>query len=371
MAEPRTRAPDHTWPASESPDDLTPLPAQPEEVPWPTDRWPEGDVAAAAAEGLAVLVEDAFAVDGPLAQTSAVVIVHRGRLVFERYAGTRPEWEGPDTPVGADVTFVSWSMAKSVLHAAVGICLRDGLLRVDEPPAVPAWSAPEDPRSRITLDQLLCMRDGLSFLEDYVDGEASSVLAMLFGEANDDVAAYAESRPALHPRGEVFNYSSGTSNIISAVLRRRLGGRGDYERLLRSEIAEPIGMASAEFRFDEAGTWIGSSYVYATARDFARFGLLYLRDGVWDGTRILPEGWVDHGRRARSYDAEDDRWHGAHWWCDRDGWGTFRASGYEGQSITVTPALDLVVVRLGKTTAEHSPDLRRWRKAVVVAFANA
>ena len=137
MAEPRTVVPDHTRLAPESPEDLTPLPAQPEGVPWPTDRWPEGDVAVAAAERLAVLVDEAFEVDGPLAQTSAVVIVHRGRLVFERYAGVRPEWEGPDTPVGAETTLVSWSMAKSVLHAAVGTCLRDGLLRVDEPPGCP------------------------------------------------------------------------------------------------------------------------------------------------------------------------------------------------------------------------------------------
>ena len=365
MVEPQTRADERAGPVEESPDELVPLPSQPADVPWPTEEWPRGEVPSAVAAPLERLIEEAFDDEGPLARTSAVVIVHRGRLVFERYAGTRPEWEGPDTPVDADTTLISGSMAKSILHAAVGICVRDGLLRVDEAPGVPGWT--DDLRSRITLDDLLCMRDGLDFVEDYVDGDVSSVLAML-GEHQDDVAGYAASLPSRHPPGEVFNYSSGTSNIVSAVLRRRLGGRADYERLLHAEIAEPIGMSSIEFQFDEAGTWVGSSYAFATARDYARFGLLYLRDGVWDGTRLLPEGWVDHGRRVRSYDPEEDRWYGAHWWCDRDGRGTFRAAGYEGQSIVASPALDLVLVRLGKTPEEHSPDLQRWRDEVVEAF---
>jgi CubicO group peptidase (beta-lactamase class C family) len=130
----------------------------------------------------------------------------------------------------------------------------------------------------------------------------------------------------------------------------------------------PIGMHSAIPQLDAAGTWVGSSYLRATARDFARFGLLYMRDGVWDGRRILPEGWVDYGRTIVSIDPEDGPY-GSHWWgVDGDTLGTFRASGYEGQSITICPALDLIVVRLGKTAKVHYPDLTAWRAAMVQAF---
>ena len=127
-------------------------------------------------------------------------------------------------------------------------------------------------------------------------------------------------------------------------------------------------MTTADPRFDDAGTWIASSYVCATARDMARFGLLYLRDGMWDGIRMLPEGWVDHARRARSVDPDDGRCYGAHWWVTGDDLGTFWANGYEGQSITVCPALDLVVVRLGKSTKEQYPALVDWRPRMVDAF---
>ena len=130
-------------------------------------------------------------------------------------------------------------------------------------------------------------------------------------------------------------------------------------------------MRSATPKLDDAGTFIGSSYVYATARDFARFGTLYLRDGVWDGHRVVPEGWVDHGRRARSFDEADKRWHGAHWWVVGDDLGSFWASGYEGQSILVCPGLDLVVVRLGNSNAAMYPALFHWRVAVVDAFRPA
>lgn len=129
-------------------------------------------------------------------------------------------------------------------------------------------------------------------------------------------------------------------------------------------------MRSASPRFDAAGTWIASSYVYATARDMARFGYLYLRDGVWDGARLLPDGWVDHGRRIRSRD-EEGTGYGAHWWCQDDEYGTFNCAGYEGQYIWVSPALDLVVVRLGKTDAEKRLHIADWRRRLSAAFATA
>ena len=182
-------------------------------------------------------------------------------------------------------------------------------------------------------------------------------------------AKYAADRPLAAPPGTRFNYSSGTSNIISAVVARQVGPGEPYAQFLHERLFGPIGMTSAIPELDEAGTWVGSSYVRATARDFARFGLLYLRDGVWENRRILPAGWVDHGRRPRSVDPDDGMVHGAHWWVVGDEHGSFWASGYSGQSLLVCPGLDLIVVRLGDTPTERGEDLRRWRADVVGAVA--
>jgi CubicO group peptidase (beta-lactamase class C family) len=302
--------------------------------------------------------------------TYAVVVQHHDEVVAERYGGVIEHWDADDEPVTRDTRLLSWSMAKSILHAAVGILVGEGRLVLDERVGsrVPEWSDPDDPRGAITLEQLLTMRDGLDFLEDYVDAGRSDVIDMLFGSGRADVAHHAADRPLAHEPGTVFNYSSGTSNVVSGIVAREVGPGAPYQAFLRGRLFDPIGMRSATPKLDDAGTFIGSSYVYATARDFARFGTLYLRDGVWGNERVLPEGWVAHGTRQLSYDAEDGRWHGAHWWVVGDDLGTFWASGYEGQSTLVCPGLDLVVVRLGKSDAAMYPALFAWRGAVVDAF---
>jgi CubicO group peptidase (beta-lactamase class C family) len=348
---------------------LVPLPAQPDGVSWPTTEWPEGDVPSGV--DLEPLLERAFDESGPLATSYAVVVVHRGRLVAERYGGALEHFDRPPDPVTVETPLLSWSMAKSMLHAVVGLLVGDGRLDLDQPAAVPEWSSPDDPRHPITLRQLLAMRDGLAFVEDYVDDRISDVIHMLFGEGQGDMAHFAADRPLAAPPGTRFNYSSGTSNIISAVVARLVGPGQPYARYLHERLFSPIGMRSADPELDEAGTWVGSSYLRTTARDFARFGLLYLRDGVWEGERILPRGWVDYARTMVSDDPVDGPY-GAHWWgVAGDTLGTFRASGYEGQSITLCPPLDLMVVRLGKTAAAHYPDLVAWRADVVQAFARA
>ena len=235
--------------------------------------------------------------------------------------------------------------------------------------SIESWR--DDGRSAITLDHLLCMRDGLDWAEDYVDAGVSNVIEMLFGEGAADVAAYARARPLAATPGERFNYSSGTTNIVSGLIRREVGESTAYLRFLHDRLFGPIGMHNASPRFDDAGTFIGSSYVYAPAREMARFGYLYLRDGVWDGQRLLPEGWVEHGRTLRSTDPTDGRHHGAHWWCTGDEHGTDWASGYDGQSITISPALDLIVVRLGHSPEPLGPGLFDWRARVVERFAAA
>ncbi len=353
---------------AEVPDpELGRLPAQPAGLAWPTRSWPTAGLAADV--DLGPLMDEAFDQGGPLHETYAVVLVHRGRLVFERYGGRLPRLEGPGRRVTESTPLLSWSMAKSMLHAVVGMLVADGRLSLDGPAPVPEWQGAGDPRREITLDHLLGMRDGLAFNEDYVDAEASDVIRMLFGDGRADMAHFAADRPLAAAPGTRFNYSSGTSNVISGIVARQVGSGRDYRQFLADRLFGPLGMRSARARLDDAGTWVASSYVYATARDYARFGLLYLRDGAWEGGRLLAPGWVDHGRRPRSVDPADGLLHGAHWWTGGGGHGTFWAAGHDGQSIDVCPGLDLVLVRLGRTGVEHSARLRQWRARVLGQFA--
>ena len=345
---------------------LVPLPSQPAGTPWPTADWPVGDPV----PELDALLDAMHTDEERYGMTYATAVVVRGRLVHQRYGGALPHFDRPPTPVEPDTPLLSWSMAKSVLHSAIGVLVGEGRLALDAPAPVAAWA--NDARAAITLDELLCMRDGLAFTEDYVDSGVSDVIEMLFGEGMVDVAGYAVARPLKHEPGTVFNYSSGTSNIVARILGDVVGSADETRAFLRRAIFEPIGMRTAEPRFDDAGTFVGSSYVYATALDFARFGLLSLRDGVWDGARVLPEGWVDHGRRARSRDLADGRIYGAHWWVVDDDLGSFWASGYEGQSILITPGLDTIVVRLGRSLTDAQTDaLMEWRAEMVAALRTA
>jgi CubicO group peptidase (beta-lactamase class C family) len=181
---------------------------------------------------------------------------------------------------------------------------------------------------------------------------------MLFGEGSADHAAYAGALPLEHPPGTVWNYSSGTTNIICRILGDVVGGgRAGMERFLHERLFGPCDMQSAELRFDAAGTWVGSTYVYASAHDYARFGELYRHDGVAaSGARLLPAGWVDHGRVFVAHDPEAaGRYgfdYGRHWWMWPEFPGSIAAHGYEGQFVLVVPDRQLTLVHLGKTLRE-------------------
>ena len=320
-----------------------PFPAQAGDVAWPSHDWPRGELPRGFREP-----------DAPdFGTTLALLVVWRGRVVLERYAPS----------CGPDATLVSWSVAKSMLHALVGILVRDGKLDPRARADHPAWRAPGDPRAAITLEQLLRMRSGLAWREDYVDAQRSDVIEMLFGRGRDDVAAFAGESPLAAAPDTEWCYSSGSSNLVAWLAGRAIGGGADAcAAFLRRELFARIGMASATARFDAAGSWIGSSFVFATARDFARFGLLYLRGGIWEGERVLPERWADHARTPTPGSAGE---YGAHWWLPPGDEGMFSANGYRGQYVFVAPARDVVAVRLGQSTAEQQPLVRQWLAELV------
>lgn len=332
------------------------LPPQPDEVPWPATDWPTGpladDVRTERLEAQLAVAED----PAQVGQTRALLVVHRGRLVVERYAGT-VDVGGDPRPVGADTVLPSWSLAKSMLHAAVGVLVGDAALRpgdrvVDAAPgAVPGWlTTSDDPRRAITVEHLLRQRAGLAWSEVYSTEGPSDVVDMLYRHGRDDVAGFVAAQPLVHEPGspEAYGYSSGTSNLLSGVVRELTGPGAAQVAFLHQRLFAPTGMTSPRPVTDAAGTWVASTYADLTARDLARFGLLYLRDGVADGVRVLPEGWVDHGRTMQHDVVDPDGWEpGAHWWGlpGRPDW--FFGSGHEGQVLVVSPSRDLVVVRLG------------------------
>jgi CubicO group peptidase (beta-lactamase class C family) len=356
---------------------LVPLPAQPADVPWPTHDWPTGDLPSSAVAALEPLLGVVGQTSPSLGETRAVVIIHHGRLVTERYA---PGYS-------ATTRLISWSMAKSITHALLGIAVRDHLVDPDRPMGNPRWK-PDDPRAAIPWRQWEQMVDGQEYHEIGVVNPARNDAArMLYGEGRLDVAAFAASLPLIHAPGTHWNYNSAGVNLVCDALGRAFApGAGPDPRrqrvadVLSRELFGPLGMTSATPEFDAQGTFIGSALVYATARDYARFGLLYLRDGVWDGKRILPTGWVDFARTRGP--APNSGLYGAGFWitpepgdsqyahalCPHGPRDLFNAQGHEGQLIVIVPSKDLVLVRLGLLDDRHFHALGAWAEQVVALF---
>ena len=312
------------------------------------------------------LVRSLFDRPDEAGRTLALVVLRSGEVEVERY-GVQPANDfAPERPVDRTTTLISWSMAKSIVHAAVGVLVADRLLDVTQPAPVREWRG--TPKEAITVLDLLEMRSGLRFVEDYVDGKVSHCIDMLFGESGPSHAAYAAALPLDHEPGTVWNYSSGTTNILAKIVGDHCYGATDgasadreasMRRFLRDRLFTPTGMMSAEPKFDASGTFVGSSYVYATARDFAEFGELYRNDGITrDGQRILPKGWLDHARHPTAHDDESNLGYGRHWWSWPQFPGSLACHGYEGQYTLVVPDRELVLVHLGKTDIAAAPDLR-------------
>lgn len=305
---------------------------------------------------IAPVLDAALTEPGPRRRrTRAVVVVQDGVIVGERYA---PGF-GPETPLNG------WSMTKSVMGALIGTLVGESKLKLGDKRLLPQWSEPGDPRGEIALEDLLRMRSGLRFSEVYAD-PLSDVTRMLFD--GHDAAGFAASRPLEAAPGKTWKYSSGTTNILSLIARRAVG-EAAYPSWPRRALFEPLGMTSAVFEPDAAGTFVGSSFLFATARDWARFGLLYADAG----RGLLPEDWVRFGTTPTPQ-APDGKY-GAHWWLKLSpelGGGTaaaakippdaFHALGHEGQCLTIVPSRRLVVVRLGL-----SIDIKAWDHAAFLA----
>ena len=380
--------------------DLVPYPPQPAAVDWPTSGWAIGALPPSAESEVSRLVDEALSGEKTdlMGETRAVVIIHGGKLVMEAYR----DGFAPSTRQ------VSWSMAKSVTHALTGRAVMQALIGDLDTPMPGPW--PDgDPRAQITWRQWLEMTDGLDYRElDAPSIMENDVSLMMYGAGRFDVAGYAvEELPPAHTPGTHWNYSTAGLHLVGWALADviRTGdctlegnrARGDasspdtacvpkerrFSDWARSELFEPLGM-DAVVEFDAAGTFLGGSLVWASARDFAKFGYLHLRGGVWEGERLLPDGWVDW---ARTGSLQDDHnvWGAGFWITPEEGptypqqgattppWDAFSAQGHEGQSIWIVPSRDLVIVRLGlmSNARENWTALYEWNQEIARAFPEA
>jgi CubicO group peptidase (beta-lactamase class C family) len=287
---------------------------------------------------------------GPHRWTKSVVILHNGHIVAERYASGY----GPETPQ------IGWSVTKSVTNALIGILVLQKKLAVEAPASVAAWRDPKDPRRSITIDNLLRMNSGIEFGQSlYADWRSAFDPAAQMQFDMADEAAFAETAELGAAPGTRWNYTNGNTMPLARMIRDQADGAGaSVLRFAHRELFDKLGMEHVTFEFDGAGTPIGSSHMWASARDWASFGQLYLDDGVVGGERILPEGWVDYS--ARLTPGSETYGYGAGFWTNRGTTGgaakrvglgmppdSFMARGTQGQYIVIVPSARLVVVRLG------------------------
>jgi len=296
-------------------------------------------------------------------RTRAVIILYDGKLVGEQYA----------PGFNQHTKLMGWSMTKSITGALIGLLVDAGKLNVDEPAPVPEWKDSNDKRRLIKLRHLLQQTSGLQFNEDY--GSSSEATNMLFNQ--NDMAHYAASMPLKDKPGEIFYYSSGNTNLLSRIIRQSLTEE-QYHAFPYTHLFNRIGMHSVVMEPDASGNFVGSSYMYATARDWAKFGLLYYNKGLWNNERILSEKWVEES--VASGPSQTKFQYGYQFWLNSGmpadpaqrryadaPSDMFYATGVEGQKIFIIPSKKLVVVRLALTQGNHF-DENNFLKDVIDAF---
>ena len=299
--------------------------------------------------------------------TRAVLVIKDGVIIGEQYK------EGYHQQTAQ----MGWSMTKSVTNALVGILTQKTDLDIYAPAPISAWhEKSDDPRQAVTLDQLLRMSSGLAFEEDY--GSDSDVNRMLWTKA--DAARVAYSQKLVHEPDTQWYYSSGTTNIISKIIRDQFPDQTSYLKFPYESLFSKLGMSTAIMETDPSGTYVGSSLMYASARDWAKFGQLYLNDGIWNGERILPEGWVEYSITPTKTTSPYD-YYGAHFWINAkkeppagsampSPWvdvpaDAYYASGFEGQTILLLPSENMVIVRLGQTLDRSAWDIGAFAGQII------
>jgi CubicO group peptidase (beta-lactamase class C family) len=292
--------------------------------------------------------------------TRAVVIVKDGRIIAEQYA----------PGFSANTPFLGWSMAKSVTSALIGILVKDGKLDVSQPAPIFNEKSARNKKQAITIEHLLQQTSGLDYIEDY--SSYSHATNMLFNKG--DMAAYVASLPSKIPPGLEFYYSSGNSNLLSGIIRHTVGEK-TYHAFPYNRLFYKLGMHHTLLEPDASGTYVGSSYIYASARDYARFGYLYLNGGVWNGERILPDGWVQKTVTAPA--ANKSKNYGYQFWLNGSEGNDptkreypeapadmFMADGYGGQRIYIIPSQKLVIVRMGLNKFDEHQFLKKVMEAI-------
>ena len=319
-----------------TPDTAGQYPPQPAGVPFPAADWPTASLPTGVDQ--AAIDADVAAALGPAdagGRVQSVVVIHGGQLVYERY---HPR-DGPDQVMS------SYSVAKSFTSAIVGMLIGDGVLSLDEHPPRPEWPV-GDPRQAITLRQLLQMSSGLQWKED------SSIVGLVIQWLGAPSAAHlVADLPLVAEPGTTFNYSSGTSALIAGIAADALGGCPALDTYLHERLLDRLGITTAQITKDGGGCFVGGFGMDMTTRDFARFGLLYLRGGQWDGQQLLPAGWVDESRVPAATNPE----YGLHWRLAAE---TFSAEGLFRQRIVVIPELDLVIATNSTNGGDPDPMVR-------------
>lgn len=325
-------------------------------------EWPAGDLRSNCIDGnidtvkLNSAIDQAFDKPGSnIKRTAAVVVAYKGKLIGEKY------WK--EQHISDETRLWGWSMNKSILNAMIGILIRQKKLNLNASAPVIEWI--EDPRRNITINDLLQMSSGLKWNEDY--GKLSDVTTMLYKKWN--CYEYAISFPFENDAGSIWKYSSGSTNILSGIIRKSIANDEKYHLFPYNELFNKIGMSSMILETDLSGHFVASSYGYATAKDWARFGQLYLQDGVWRGDTILPKGWVKYSSTAAP---KSKGKYGALFWLNSSldlpdvPSDMFCCEGHRGQRIFIIPSKELIIVRLGFAEDHFNHNL--FVKSILGAF---
>jgi CubicO group peptidase (beta-lactamase class C family) len=307
-------------------------------LPYPYGNSPEKDTLFRNVDEklLKMAVENAFDCEGyeQIKKTRAVFVLYKDQVIAEKYA----------KGFSRKTKLLGWSMTKSITSAVLGILEKQGEIDVNQANLFPEWK--NDDRSKITLNNLLQMNSGLEWNEDY--NNISDVTKMLF--LAEDMSRAQLNKPLVGEPNNTWNYSSGTTNLLSGFIRNQFKTHQEYLDFWYAELIDKIGMNSMTLETDLAGNYVGSSYSWATARDWAKFGLLYLHNGNWNGEQLFNESWVKYAATPTNGSNGE---YGAHFWLNAGGKypnvpkDLFSCNGYQGQHVFIIPSKDLVVVRFG------------------------